>query len=382
MGRLEGKVVLVPFVIPGERVRVETEKETGGLIRARLVEVIEPSPERVNPRCPLFGKCGGCHYQHTTYKPQLKWKKAILAEVLRRVGKIVPPEIAVVDGAPWEYRNRVQFHILDGRIGFHGAASHRLWPVEQCPLLSPPLNEALRALRRMIPQPRFPGFLRSVELFTNGERVQLNVRATAGRRVAKMFFEWCAGQIPGANDPALDCEVAGDHFRVSHGSFFQVNRFLAEALVETAVGDAAGDTALDLYAGAGLFTLRLARRIRSVTAVESARSSSEDLAFNAGRAGVTVRSVRASVGPFLEGVEKTPDYVIADPPRSGLGKKVVGQLLRLRARRLTIVSCDASTLARDLAALLAGGYELGQLTLVDLFPQTSHIEAVAKLRLR
>jgi 23S rRNA (uracil1939-C5)-methyltransferase len=300
---------------------------------------------------------------------------------LRRVGKLdAPEEIAVVAGAPFEYRNRVQLHLAGREIGYLEAASNRLCPVEHCPVASPAINSALGSLRRMRGDKRFPNFLRTIELFTNESEVQVNVLAS-DRPVARHFFDWCGEAIPGAAAGSLEYPAVGGVYRVGHRSFFQVNRFLIDRMVEAGLADAEGDTAIDLYAGVGLFSLPLARRVHSVTAVESGSSAVHDLEFNAERASLPVKVERAVVETYLEGLGETPDFVLADPPRAGLGKQVVRQLLRLRPPRMTIVSCDPATLARDLAALVSSGYRLERLTFIDLFPQTYHIETVASLRL-
>ena len=198
--------------------------------------------------------------------------------------------------------------------------------------------------------------------------------------MARRFFEWCAESIPGAGEGALDYSAGGFTYRVGGKSFFQVNRFLAEQLVETAVADASGGEALDLYAGVGLFSLLLARRFGKVTAVESGAGAVADLQYNAERAGLKMEAVRDQTEAFLGRVGARPDFVLADPPRSGLGKAVVQLLVKLQAPHIAIVACDPSTLARDLAGLLSAGYTLERVVLVDLFPQTFHIEAVAHLR--
>jgi 23S rRNA (uracil1939-C5)-methyltransferase len=378
LARREGRVLLVPFVLPGEQVRVEVERERAGVIQARLVEVVEAAPGRVEPRCPYFRRCGGCSYQHASYRLQLEQKRIILEETLQRVGKLAPPPVEVVSGPEWEYRNRAQFHLERGRIGYFAHGSHRLCAVEQCPIASPQLNAALSALAEMAHEPRFPSFLRSLEVFTNEAGVQINVLET-GRPVARRFFDWCAERIPGLAGGPLEYHAGEDSLRVSGGSFFQVNRFLIEALVEHALEGAGGETAVDLYAGVGLFSLALGRRFRRVTAVESGGGAASDLQFNAVRAALPVAVRRASAEFFLLGLAERPDFVLADPPRAGLGKQVVKELLRLAPPRLVIVSCDPATLARDAARLAAGGYRLERLTLVDLFPQTAHIETVAAL---
>jgi len=381
LGRIEGRVALVPFVLPGEEVRIEFARE--GRSEARAVEIVSQAAERQAAACPYFMRCGGCHYQHAPYEFQLAQKGAILSEVFRRVGKLEAPEnIETVSGPAWEYRNRSQFHLWRGEIGYLEAGSHRLCPVERCPISSPRINEALAVLPQMRHDRRFPRFLRSIELFTNETDVQVNVLATdvpGTHGVARSFFDWCAERIPGATSGTLEYPTANGVFRVGHHSFFQVNRFLVDALVEAALGDAQGEQALDLYAGVGLFSLPLARRFRHTTAVESGSGAVRDLQVNAERAGVEIGVEKKLAEAWLEGVDRAPDLVFADPPRAGLGKTVVGHLLRLQPKRITIVACDPATLARDLAPLVAGGYGIARLTLVDLFPQTYHFETVVQL---
>jgi 23S rRNA (uracil1939-C5)-methyltransferase len=379
LGRLNGRVALAPFVLPGETARVRVEARKPGLLEAGLEEVVTPAPGRTEPPCPFFYRCGGCQYQHAAYELQLEQKREIVRDVLARVGKLqAPAEIGIVSGPAWHYRNRTQFHIAGGEIGYFAHGSHRLVPVDRCPISSLKINGALAALTGMIRDPRFPRFVRSIELFTNESEMQLNVVETE-RPVARRFFDWCAERIPGFTAGALEYPVGGDLFRVRHRSFFQVNRFLTGQMVGAALAGAEGETALDLYAGVGLFSLPLARRFRSVTAVESSASAAGDLEFNAARASVAIDVRRQSAEDFLESLAETPDFVLADPPRAGLGKRVVKELLRLRPRRLAIVACDPATLARDLGALVSGGYAIDRLTMIDLFPQTYHIEIVVQL---
>ncbi len=381
LARVDGQAWLIPFVLPGETVRAEAGRRRPGLVEARLLEVRAPSPERRDPPCPYFQRCGGCHYQHARYEYQVAQKREVLREALRRLGKVeAPDQIETAAAPPWEYRNRVQLHLAGGEIGFLETGSNRVCPVEHCPVAHPELNRALGALRRMARDSRFPRFLKSLELFTNGTEVQVNALETA-RPLARRFFEWCAGSIPGAAAGTLDYAVSDRVFRVGHRSFFQVNCFLIEELARRAVEGESGGTALDLYAGVGLFSLALAGRFDSVTAVESGAGAAGDLAFNASRAGLEVRVERSTVEAYLEGLAQPPDFVLADPPRAGLGKTVVRELNRLRPPRVTVVACDPATLARDLGGLAAGGYRLERLTLVDLFPQTFHLETIARLRL-
>jgi 23S rRNA (uracil1939-C5)-methyltransferase len=377
LARVEGRVVFAPFVLPGERIRVHAEQEKPGLVRARTLEVLEPAPERVAAPCPVFGRCGGCHYQHAPYEYQLAAKRDILADQLRRLGKMEPPErIAVAVGEPWGYRNRAQLHIDGRHIGYRQAGSHRLCEVKQCPVASPKINETIHALAGMLHNPRWPRFVRSLEIFTDEQQVQLNV-LDSDHPVAKRFFDWCAAEIPALVEGALDYQ---GQFRVSRHSFFQVNRFLLDRLVEVALEGAEGETALDLYAGVGLFSLALARGFKEVTAVESGSGAVRDLQFNAERAALAnLRAEQRTAEEYLQKLERAPDFVLLDPPRAGLGKAVVRRLAELRPRQVAIVSCDPATLARDLAGLTAAGYSVEQMTLVDLFPQTYHLETVVRL---
>jgi 23S rRNA (uracil1939-C5)-methyltransferase len=384
LGRLAGRVVLAPFVLPGETVEIESVRETKGLIHARVTRLGQQAEDRTTPQCPLFELCGGCHYQHIPYPRQLDFKRDILVETLARVGKIQwEREIKILPAEPWGYRNRTQFRILKrGRktsVGFLEARSRRLVEAESCPINSPTLNRVHRALLEMGTQRRFPSFLRAVELFTNESDVQLNVLESE-RPLSKAFFDWCAEAIEGfSKTDAIDYPVGGDRLRVGSRSFFQVNRFLIEDLVREAVGDVAGAKALDLYSGVGLFTLPLARRFERVVAVDTSPRATRDLHFNLQRAALEARSVNLNVSQYLASETGPIDFAVADPPRAGLGGAVTSELLRLRPARLALVSCDPSTLARDLAALRGGGFSIDAITLIDLFPQTFHIETVVHL---
>jgi 23S rRNA (uracil1939-C5)-methyltransferase len=370
-----GRVVLVPSVLPGETVRIDVGED----VHARLVEVLAPAVERIAPPCPLFTICGGCHYQHAPYEYQLARKVEILREQLQRVGKIkFEGEIGVISAPALGYRNRAQFHVVnekgEGKIGYLAARSHELVPVDgECPVSSPRLNQALAEVREKLSDPRFPRFVQALEIFTNETDIQINV-IESERAVARRFYDWCESK------QAIDYSTGFGVFRVSSRSFFQVNRFLVEKLVEAALLEEGGESALDLYAGVGLFAIQMARRFRSVTAVETGSSAAHDLEINASRAELAVKVEQARVEDYLERLQSTPDFVLADPPRAGLGKDVVAHLVRLAPPRITIVSCDPATLARDLAGL--SGYRIESLTLVDLFPQTFHLETIARLRRR
>jgi 23S rRNA (uracil1939-C5)-methyltransferase len=252
--------------------------------------------------------------------------------------------------------------------------SRRLVAIQQCPIGSPKINEIVVKLNRMVRDRRWPGFVRSLEVFTDERQVQWNVLESE-QPVAKRFFEWLAEEVPGTVSGALEYAVNEDRFHVSGTSFFQVNRFLLPRLAELAIGDAGGASAWDLYAGVGLFSLPLARRFERVTAVEGGRSAG-DLRLNA-----PIQIAAEQTEVFLARAKTAPDFVLADPPRAGLGKPAATRLAELRPPTLVIVACDPATLARDLAALQPI-YEIAQISMVDLFPQTFHLETIVRLRMK
>jgi 23S rRNA (uracil1939-C5)-methyltransferase len=350
-------VVLIPFVLPGEVVRAETERSKNDLWRGRVIEILQPSPSRIAPGCRYFERCGGCQYQHMDYAVQLEQKRAILREVLQRVGKIeFADEIGVISGEPWQYRNRVQLHVEDGKVGYFGQHTRDLVAIDHCPIASPKLNETIAKVDAR-------QATTAIELFTNETEVQVNVMDRVPRPVLTTLASL------GVSTP-----IVYDGFQVSRNSFFQVNRFLIHPLVECAIGDKTGQWAIDLYAGVGLFAVKLAQRFAKVTAVESGSSSFRDLTHNFPQA-----AINAKVEDYFASLSETPDFILADPPRAGLGKHVVQELARIRAPRLSIVSCDPATLARDLQGLTREPYRIEKITLVDLFPQTFHLETVVEL---
>jgi len=383
LSRHDGRVVMTPFVLPGEKIHVAIERERKDVLNGRVLEVLEPSPVRTAPQCKVFERCGGCHYQHAQYPAQVELKKEVLREVLQRIGKLTPPDtIEAITGEPFGYRNRIQLHIDGQKVGYREPGAHKVVDTSECPVSSPKLNEALRAIRRMVRSHRFPRFVRSIEFFTNERDVQVNIQETmAGQRVARPFFDWLEQELPGAATGPIEYAANGNKYRVHYKSFFQVNRFLVGALTNAALGDATGEHALELYAGVGLFSLSLAGKFARVDAVESVKAAVDDAEVNAKRAGKKIGHFRASTDEYLAGQTVAPDFVLADPPRAGLGPDVVKELVRLRPRKIGIVSCDPSTLARDLKGLCEAGYKVGSMTLVDLFPQTYHMETVTHLEI-
>jgi len=412
------KTVFVPLVLPGEHVEASIVEERPGFARARLDTVLEPTPDRTAPPCPYFGECGGCHYQHATYEAQLRLKKEILRETVARIAKIELPEITVHASPPLGYRNRTRMRvgIVEGKfaIGYYRMASHSLLPIRECPISSPLINRAIQAVWSVGATSEVPRGLSEIEIAAdNVDQKLMIVFLLDGTFEEKQLREW-GGSIKSALPeitgvvaiqrsrnldesvaaPELDGETSDGStrllgleglnykvgefgYRVSAGSFFQTNRFLAEKLIELVTVGASGRRALDLYAGVGLFTLPLAKDFERVTAVEAAPSSFRDLLANAPD---HVKAIKSTTEAFLSRLSgNKPDFVVADPPRSGLGKKVTAALAKLAPEKIAYVSCDPSTLSRDLPALVAAGYKITKTDLVDLFPQTFHLETVLRL---
>jgi 23S rRNA (uracil1939-C5)-methyltransferase len=414
LAHYDGSTVFVPFVLPAERIAAAAVEQKKKFIRARVERLLEPSPDRASARCPHFGTCGGCDYQHIPYESQLKYKSEILRETLRRIGRIDwPGDITAHASPPWGYRNRAQWKIrplgengAEGvGIGYFRAGSTALCAVQDCAILSPLLLKTLLALRAAAAQGALPRELREIEAFAGANDTKLLLTATfAGfpkqaqpladslkkilPEIASLLFHDPTRERMELDGPGyVEYEAAGSSYRVGHFSFFQVNRFVVDDLVrEVAEPETEGRIALDLFAGVGLFSVALAKRFPRVMAVESNPAAARDLEANAshraapGGRGIEVRA--ADVEPFLTKLKERPDFVVLDPPRAGVEPGIVKHLARLSPPRITYVSCDPPTLARDLAGFIARGYEISRLHLFDLFPQTFHMEAVVGLRRR
>jgi 23S rRNA (uracil1939-C5)-methyltransferase len=404
----DGSTVFVPFVLPAERVAAVAVEHNKKFVRARVERLLEAAPERAEARCPYYGRCGGCHYQHIPYEAQLRFKTEILRETLRRIGRIDwTGEIAMHPSPPWGYRNRAQWKVrpLAGagsglEIGYFRAHSTALCPVEDCAILSPLLLKTLLGLRAALAENAMPRELRELEAFTgaNDTRLLLTARfagfPSARQRlqgtfrrllpeVHSLLLEDTDGGRMELDGPGyVESEVGGVSYRVGHMSFFQVNRFLVTALArEVAQLAASGRLALDLFAGVGLFSVPLAKHFERVVAVESNPAAARDLESNASNQGaIQIRNV--DVEPFLKKWRETPDLVVLDPPRVGLAPEMIRHLARLGPPLILYVSCEPPTLARDLAAFDKAGYEISGAHLFDLFPQTFHIESVITLSRR
>ena len=410
--RGRGKAVFVPFVLAGEKIDAALTEEKPGFARAHAATIVEPSPQRIPSDCPHFTRCGGCHYQHASYEHQLEIKKEILRENLLRIAKLeLQCEIQAHPSPPWNYRNRSRLQVQirpEFAAGYFKFASHELLPVEECPISSPLINRGIAALWHAGRAGKAVEGVSEVEFFANSDDSRLLLEflcAPEARRAAVRAWaeEFCAdmpeiaGVVAfresqkGVQQPLvavgaseLTYRTRNAAFRVSAGAFFQTNRFLADELIDIVTAGHSGELALDLYAGAGLFSTALACDFHHIVSVESSQTASSDLQYNLP---VNGKAVRATTEQYLTEYThrvgalplQTPDLVVVDPPRSGLGDSVARALASLSAARLTYVSCDPATLARDLVPLQVAGYRVEQVYMVDLFPQTHHLESVVQL---
>src|ERR1700691_3704964 len=412
--------VFVPFVLATERGALGGVEQTKKFVRGRVERILQAAPERVAARCPHFGVCGGCDYQHIAYEAQLKFKSEILRETLRRIGKIDwAGEITAHGSPPWAYRNRAQWKVrpleISGEeatpetgpdgvtklgIGYFRANSTALCAVDDCSIISPLLLKTLLALRTALAAGVLPRGLREIEAFVDAADAKLLLTATFDGFPARAaeHGETVRRSVPEIasllfHDPSHDrMELYGPGFleytageisyRVGHFSFFQVNRFLVEELGRQVVErEEGGRLAIDLFAGVGFFSIPLAKRFARVLAVESNPAAARDLETNMrGKGSIEVRS--AEVEQFLKRNKERPELLVLDPPRAGMTPESIERLGRLRPERITYVSCEPPTLARDLVLLGKAGYDCTEVHLFDLFPQTFHMETVVRLRKR
>jgi 23S rRNA (uracil1939-C5)-methyltransferase len=400
----DGKAVFLPFVLPGEEVSATLSREKSSFARATADQVVTPSEMRVQPQCQYFAACGGCHYQHTTYSTQLEFKRAILRETLLRNAKFEwTKDIITHSAEAWNYRNRTRVKVQGGRnfaLGYHRVASHDLLPVKSCPISSPAVNRVIEKLWELGLSGGVPEGVSEIEFFADhaDARLVLEIYQAANATGIREFAGELQNRIseiqgvgiftgpPGGGqaqlketvgNPSLMYQVGERSFRVSAGSFFQTNRLLVQELVKTVVSDSFGKIAVDLYAGVGLFANHLAKRFDQVFAVESAPVSAADLQANALKNVVPVKTTTEQFLPRC--LNLNPDVVVVDPPRSGLGTKASQLLAALRVKKIVYVSCDPATLARDVRLLLQTGYHVEDIHLIDLFPQTFHIESIVRL---
>lgn len=368
--------LFVPFVAPGERVQVRIVTVERKFARGEVVALLTPDPARRTPHCRHFGVCGGCQLQHLPYTAQREVKAGFVRESLRRLGGIDwEGPLPVLHGPEFGYRARAELKVgrdAQGRprLGYFEAGSQQLCEIETCPILHP---EAARVLARRREDPAEIGPDATRLYLTVGDDGAIATPATGeGARVAEIDARGTVRQ-----------RIAGITYQFGVRSFFQGNRLLVEDLVRTAIGGARGDRAVDLYAGVGLFSLQLAANFRRVCAVEGNRIAAAHGSNNARLNGIynvqyDPLSVEAWLKHRTEGWVQ-PDLLLLDPPRAGAGLEVCARIAAMEPRRITYVSCDPATLARDLKALVAAGYRIDSVTAVDMFPQTFHVETVVQL---
>jgi 23S rRNA (uracil1939-C5)-methyltransferase len=363
VARHEGLVLFVPFAAPGDRLKVEVTELDKRHAKASILEILEPSPSRREPRCRHFTSCGGCQFQHVTYDAQVAAKQEFVRDALVRIGGFDWPEPVVVHAAgEWGYRARTQLKVHRREVGFHRPFSKEVLPIEECPVLAEPLEKSLPAIRA------------ALEALPPKQRVH-QVEGACGVDGAA----W-APDLPGMRKDLVEHKVLGFSYFVEPEGFFQGNCLLVEDLVRGAIAGLEGANAFDLYAGVGLFTLPLSRSFERLTAVEDERRAATLGRVNVKRNGCdNVVYLRQTTEQFLQSNRERPDVVLMDPPRLGAARAIPA-LLELMAEQLVYVSCDPNTLARDLRTLSDGGYEVESVEGYDMFPQTYHVECVARLR--
>jgi 23S rRNA (uracil1939-C5)-methyltransferase len=410
----EGKALLVPFTLPGELVEVQLVEQKKTSDEVLLSQVLTASKDRVKPTCSHFGECGGCQYQHAEYSAQVKIKSSILQQTLERAALMALPNIESHIGPPWGYRNRMRLRIeeLDGtpRVGYNRRGTNEFLAIRECPIAAPILWRAAQSLLQVSAQtPSVARWLINaveVEFFTTGDEKKLQMTlfvrkdqpglaafcehlkqvlpelAGAGTSLLKLTGPQRQVQKPrpleswGAT--GLSYRAADEDYWISRGGFFQVNRFLVDELVRIVAADRNGQLAWDLYAGVGLFSRALGKKFQQVVAVETVGADLINSFEGPGK-----RAVEATTVDFLRHAviqRERPQLIVMDPPRAGVGADVCSFLTRISAPEIVYVSCDPTTLARDLKMLVDAGYKLKELHLVDLFPQTFHLETVVVLR--
>lgn len=412
VGRISGKVVFVPYSAPGDELRIEITKEEKGFMEGITVEVISPSPIRKEPPCPYHSVCGGCHWLHIPYRGQLKAKEEIFKDTLRRIGKIDTSIVQPFHPSPAEfnYRSRVQFKVWEEKIGFYRRGSHELVDISECPLAHPIINRTLSGLRKV-----WPRSLRSVV------RVDINVSPSDEKGIVGMFlkdkivfdfarfFKTLNQAVPEVTglvvhygkeaktygSPSLFSQEGEFRLRASEGSFSQVNysqNLHMKDYILSLAGLKGDEVVLELYSGGGNFTIPLATKAGNIVGIDVSEASISDAIENArinnvknaafvkataekGLEKITPLSPPLSMGGSKEGL----GLVLIDPPRDGCSKKVIEGIVSLKPRKVIYVSCNPSTLARDLSRFQALGYTVRSSRPFDMFPQTYHIESVTEI---
>ena len=383
VARVDGKTVFVSGAMPGERVSVEIEKDKGSWARARLVSIVDGSPDRIEPQCPHFDQCGGCQWQYAAYEQQLIWKRQTVIGQLAHLAKLetdVRPTVGSTN--PYAYRNRMDFHVVDGKPALYRRKSKELVPLDRCDLINEPLRELFARLGPLTDTQEI-----TLRASTRTGQSLVTVRGAMppdakswGVNVARVRRGQPMAEFGHAH---MYEEVAGNRFRITANAFFQNNTEGADhlvALVREALEPTREDVLLDGYAGGGLFSVSLADAVGEVVSVEVSPLALGDLEHNLEDAAAAASIVPM---PFEESVEDLDGWSLAvvDPPRTGMGPGGVDAVTSDHPRAIAYVSCDPASFARDARLLVDKGYELEWVTPVDMFPQTFHTETVAKFSL-
>jgi 23S rRNA (uracil1939-C5)-methyltransferase len=411
LGRWEGRAVFVPAACPGETVRVRIASVKKGYAEASLQTVLKASPDRIPPPCPVFGKCGGCQWQQLAYPAQIEAKVGILREDLRRIGKLHEPNILPPRPAPgpFEYRTRIQLKTdlttNEPRIGFFAQTSHRIIPIEACPIAGAQLNQALAALHLILGDPATrPSSLTDLHLHLaratgelqlryfaedeprdRMERLFTSVEAAVPNVISQVYYSRTGHRWIRGRDYLID-RYQDIPFRIGDRSFAQVHWEQIPDLIETVRTFAAltgKESVLELHCGIGTFGIFMAREAAGLLGFDENEIAVQDANYNARQRGLTncsftAKPVERAVSDLAD-EKKTFGCVVLDPPREGVDRRTMEALIRLHPARIVYVSCNPATLARDLKILIDAGFHPGRIQPIDLFPQTFHLETVAEM---
>ncbi|GAC1566488.1 MAG: 23S rRNA (uracil(1939)-C(5))-methyltransferase RlmD [Ktedonobacteraceae bacterium] len=399
-GEQQTRLFPVPAGLPGEVVTIAVQEAVTTPPKRRrrrwkprpprvwITEIHSASPVRAQPRCPVFGVCGGCQLQHMLYPAQLAWKRSIVGQLLREVGGFVDPPLldTVACDDPWNYRNHMRFSVnRDGQPGLTARGTHRVLPLANCPIAHEQINRALSVLST-VPNAR-PQVLIRCGAATGQVMIQPQPEAGVTQQLSDAGLQM-RREMGGRGAETMEERLAGETFRIRPNSFFQTNSAQAEKMVGMVLDGLLHDapqeghhlTVIDAYCGVGTFSLLLARRVGKVIAIEESASAIKDAQLNL-RAVGNVEILKGKVEDVLPTLEGSIDGLVIDPPRAGCQRTVLDTLAQHPPARIVYVSCDPSTLARDLHILchIHQTYRLRSLQPLDMFPQTAHIECVAVL---
>jgi 23S rRNA (uracil1939-C5)-methyltransferase len=394
IARDDGKVWLVNYALPGEVVEAEPRGKQGGVAVATTTAVVSPSPHRVTPTCPHFGKCGGCQLQHAAYSYQLELKRQVVEEAWARAGLRLPPDTPVLGmDDPWRYRIRGEFEAVPTaggwRFGFHRMRSHSVLAIDTCPIHNLRIEQALPAFAQAANELKLTelqNLLLTVEPTGRGLLWRLRHKGREPQWPREDFARRVAELLPDQVllDDAMSLEFWGLTFRVRSDTFVQTNYGQMLVLYETALemlGDVSNERVLDLYAGIGTISVAVARNAAGVTAVEENPRAVQLGRLNARINAAKVEYLPGKVETALRGLRLgRHTAAVLDPPRAGCEPAALAEILRLGPDRVVYISCEPSTHVRDISALVRGGYRVRRAAIVDMFPQTYHIESVALLQ--